>query len=390
MTGRERVLRAMSHKEPDHVPVELGSTWNSTITLSSHQELSEYYGGGYDKYRLMRWVDSLVFPDSDLLDILSVDCRSIYNKPGKERTMEEMYRQVGLKELPDGALALLDDRGRILQMKPQGSEEFQEKEPPIEDLCDREEVERCFCSGVDSEFRDMVQDTAENARRIREENHYAVIQSNFIAMPVTQVQQAIGFENWYLSLLLNEKELLYATEKYLEMRLEQYEVYFSAIGPYLDVTECVGDDMADQRGPSFRLETYRKIFKPMHKRIIETVKKYTDAKIMFHICGAAAEFLPDLIDIGVEIINPVQPAAAGMDFKKLKQEFGRDLTFWGGIDTQHILPFGTPEQVKEHVKEVVTVMSKDGGYIFAPSHDILRGTPVENIAAMYETVKEYF
>jgi uroporphyrinogen decarboxylase len=142
------------------------------------------------------------------------------------------------------------------------------------------------------------------------------------------------------------KELLYATEVYLENHLLPFlDNIYREIGPYIDVAYCVGDDMATQLGPSFNLDLYRKYFKPMHRKIIETTKKRTRAKIMFHICGAAYPYLSDLVEIGVDVINPVQNNAAGMEEKKLKRDFGRDLSFWGAIDTQNVLSTGSREQV---------------------------------------------
>ena len=145
--------------------------------------------------------------------------------------------------------------------------------------------------------------------------------------------------------------------------------------------------MADQRSPSFAVETYRKLFKGLHRRIIETVRRLTDARILFHICGAACPFIPELIDLGVDGLNPVQTTAACMDPRELKREFGRDIAFWGGIDTQDVLPFGTRRQVAEEVRRKVEVLGKGGGYVFAPCHNIQAGTPAENVIAMYDAVR---
>jgi uroporphyrinogen decarboxylase len=390
MNSRERVLAAVEHRTPDRVPIELGSTWNSTLTLALHQELSKHYGGGYEDYRIMRFNDTLVFPDTNLLDILCVDCRSIYNRRGKKRTMQELYDELSLTKTPDGGLALLDENGKVLQFKPSNSEEFQEKDPLLRGSLNPKDADKAFKCNIDKSFRNMVADTTVNAERLRQTTDYALIQSNFIAMPVTQVQQALGFEDWYVALALSEKELMYVTERYLDQRFCEYELYFKELGSFIDITECVGDDMADQRGISFSLDQYRRLYKPLHKKIIDFVKQHTKAKIMFHICGAATAFIPDLIDIGVDIINPVQVNATGMDAAMLKQEYGKDLCFWGGIDTQKILPYGTTAEVREHVLTTVDILGNNGGYIFAPAHDIERGVPVENVIVMYEAVKETF
>jgi uroporphyrinogen decarboxylase len=376
-------MTALAHREPDRVPIELGSTWNSTLTLSGHQELESFFGEKYDGYRIMRWLDTLVFPDENLLRRFHVDCRSIYSGRGERRDMESLYREAGVVELEGGGLGQYNSEGRLIWKKPTQSCEFQQVGFPLGGSLDREPVDRYFIIEPDESYKREARELGKRARQLRENTDYALIQSNFIAMPVTAMQEAIGFEDWYVSLALSPKELQYATEKYLDKMLHLYEIYFAEVGPYIDVTECLGDDMADQRGLSFGMDQYLKIFKPMHKRIIETVKKHTGAKIMFHICGAAYSFIPHLIDIGVDVINPVQLTAANMDAVRLKREFGKDISFWGGIDTQNLLPFGSKESVVEEARRVIDILGKDGGYIFAPCHDIQRGTPAENIVAMY-------
>jgi uroporphyrinogen decarboxylase len=376
-------MTALAHREPDRVPVELGSTWNSTLTLSGHQALERYFGEKFDGYSIMRWLDTLVFPDEQLLRKFHVDCRSIYSGGDGQRDMESLYRQAGVVELEDGALGQFGPDGRLIWKKPAQSCEFQQVGFPLGGRLERERVDRHFEIGPDESFKREAKEHGEKARRLRESTDYALIQSNFIAMVVTAMQEALGFEDWYVSLALSTDELLYATEKYLDKMLHLYDIYFAEIGPYIDVTECLGDDMADQRGLCFSLDQYVKIFKPMHRKIIQAVKKHTGAKIMFHICGAAYPFIPHLIDIGVDVINPVQLTAANMDAASLKREFGKDISFWGGLDTQNLLPFGTKEQVAEEARRIIELLGKDGGYIFAPCHDIQRETPVENIAAMY-------
>lgn len=390
MTSRERVMTALMHKEPDRIPLELGSTWNSTITLSLHKGLEKYFGKRYDNYKIMRWIDTLVFPDEDLLKEFQIDCRSIYTGKGKYPDMESYYNEVNLKELKDGSLGQYNSEGILIWKKPAGSCEFQQVGFPLGNDLTKEKVNVFFKNNFDHSYKSEVRELAKKAKLLRNQTNYSLIQSNFIAMVVTGMQQHIGFEDWYVNLALNTKELQYATEKYLEKMIYLLDIYFSEVGPYIDITECLGDDMADQRGPSFSMEQYVKIFKPMHKRLIETVKRHTDAKIMFHICGAAYQFIPHLIDIGVDIINPVQVTAAGMDPIQLKREFGRELCFFGGIDTQNLLPFGTKEEVAEEVKRMIDILGKDGGYVFAPCHDIQAGTPIENIVAMYKTAIDMF
>ena len=162
------------------------------------------------------------------------------------------------------------------------------------------------------------------------------------------------------------------------------------VGPYIQVI-MICDDIATQRGPMISPDLYRARIKPRQAKLIEVIKRHTDAYVMYHACGATKEFLPDFIDIGVDIFNPVQVGAVGMDdTASLKREFGRDLTFWGGAcENQKILPFGTPDEVREETKRRIDDLAPGGGFVFSPVHNIQDGVPPENILAMFEVAHEY-
>ena len=152
---------------------------------------------------------------------------------------------------------------------------------------------------------------------------------------------------------------------------------------------CQGDDLAMQDRAFIPLDMYNKYLKKYHKRIYDFIKTRTKAKIFHHCCGSVYELIPGLIDAGVDILNPIQTSAKNMEPDRLKKEFGKDLTFWGGIDTQKILPYGTPMEVSDEVKRVMEIMGKDGGYIFAPGHNIQALVPPENIEAMMNAALKY-
>jgi len=160
------------------------------------------------------------------------------------------------------------------------------------------------------------------------------------------------------------------------------------VGDLVDVV-LVGDDLATQRGPLLSLEMYRKYVKPRQKRLYEAIKKHTRAFLFYHSCGAVTPFLEDLVEIGVDILNPVQVNASGMDPGWLKKHFGDVLSFWGGIDTQQILPYGTPDAVREEVRRRVDELAPGGGYVLCTVHHIQSDVPAENIVAMYEEAIRY-
>jgi uroporphyrinogen decarboxylase len=171
------------------------------------------------------------------------------------------------------------------------------------------------------------------------------------------------------------------------MHLENLEVFLEAVGPYIDIV-LFGDDLGMQTGPLISPAMYREFFKPRHQRLWQRAKELAPVKVMLHCCGSVRRLLPDLIDAGLDAINPVQISSAGMDARGLKADFGRDLTLWGGgCDTQRILPSGAPDEVRRHVQEQVRLLEPGGGFVFQQVHNILADVPPENIAAMYAAVQ---
>jgi uroporphyrinogen decarboxylase len=178
-------------------------------------------------------------------------------------------------------------------------------------------------------------------------------------------------------------------DKTLKFWLDYFTGFMKEIGDIIDVV-MIGDDLAGQTGPLFPPEFYRAVVKPRQKKLVQHIKSLTDSKIWYHTCGAAVEYIPDLMDNGIDILNPVQITASGMDPDFLKKKFGKELVFWGGgIDSQHVLPFATPEEVKANVKVNVEAFKAGGGYVFNNVHNIQAGVPPANIIAMYEAAYEY-
>jgi uroporphyrinogen decarboxylase len=161
------------------------------------------------------------------------------------------------------------------------------------------------------------------------------------------------------------------------------------VGDVIDVV-MIGDDIGGQSGLLFSPEFYRKIVKPRQKRLVRHIKSLTSAKIWYHTCGSVMQLIPDLIDNGIDILNPVQVSAANMDPKELKEKYGNKMVFWGGgIDTQHVLPFAAPAEIREHVRLNLEIFKRGGGYVFNSVHNIQAGVPPENIVAMFDTAYEY-
>jgi len=175
----------------------------------------------------------------------------------------------------------------------------------------------------------------------------------------------------------------------LQFWMDYYGGFMAELGDVVDVV-MIGDDLAAQHGPLFSPKFYRQIVKPRQKKLVQHIKSLTDAKVWYHTCGACTEYIPDLIDNGIDILNPVQISADGMDAKLLKGRFGGKLVFWGGgIDAQHVLPFASAEQVREDVRKNVEIFKPGGGYVFNNVHNIQAGVPPENIVALFDAAYEF-
>jgi len=197
-----------------------------------------------------------------------------------------------------------------------------------------------------------------------------------------------GFEQALIDLALNQKFYHALADKVSEILSRMIENFLNEVGEYLQFL-CVTCDLGTQLAPMISPTDYRTFVRPYEKRVFETVKRKSKAKVAQHSCGAIFKLIPDLIESGIEMINPIQTNAKGMDTVLLKKEFGRDLCFWGGIDAQKILPYGTSEEVDREVKRIIRDLSPEGGFLLAPTHDIQTFTPSENVITLYQSALEY-
>jgi uroporphyrinogen decarboxylase len=196
-------------------------------------------------------------------------------------------------------------------------------------------------------------------------------------------------DNFLMDLFLDPMNVHRLLDQLMEMHLSFLSKICEAVGDLVDVIKF-GDDLGTNTGPFIPTETYNEFFKPRHKILCDYVKANSSAHTMLHSCGGLYELIPELIEAGFEILNPIQINAINMEPERLKKEFGKDLTFWGGgIDTQSVLNRATPQQVKGHVKRNVEIFSKDGGYVFNTVHNIMPDVPPQNIIAMFEALEEF-
>ena len=379
MNSRERLLTTLNHKEPDRTPLDLGGTIVTSITRDAYISLKKYLGLEVEDVKIFDYVQQLPYIDEKLLERLAVDVRMVatnYMVTEKQEIYEE-----------DNYYYFYDIWGSKLRMPKKNGHYFDWVDFPIKEIS-MDALKKYKWPELDS--KEYILKLKEKAKFLYENTAYALAGTSIFGGGVfEQPARIMGMERFLTSIALNEKFANMAMEKITELYIENCERYLNEIGKYIQVF-VYWNDITGQTAPLISPDTYRRLIKPKDKRIIEMVKSRTDAKFFYHCCGAAGEFIPDFIDIGVDILNPVQVSASGMDTAKLKKEFGNDISFWGGgCDSQHILPYGTPDEVREEVKRRINDLAEDGGFIFSAVHNIQDEVPPENIMAMFEAFGEF-
>jgi uroporphyrinogen decarboxylase len=212
----------------------------------------------------------------------------------------------------------------------------------------------------------------------------------FFGGHIFQSSQSLrGWDTFLLDLLINRSFAEALMDRLVQANIERFEPYAETVGRYVDVIQFE-DDLGMQDRPLLRPELYRQVVKPYHARLFRFARARCDAYLLLHTDGAVAPFIPDFIDMGIDIVNPVQVSAAGMDTKTLKREFGEDIVFWGGgCDSQRILPFGTPQEVTDEVRRRIDDLAPGGGFVFAPIHNIQSEVPAENVVTMFRAARQY-
>ena len=372
MAHRERLLAACNHREPDRVPLDFGSTMSTTIIEPGYDKLKEYLGFEHEN-RILVLRQGSISPDESILKRLGIDTRGVSlgayrGGPDKQLDADTYFDiwHTTWKRASEGHYINIDGP-------------FQKAEPHIGQL-------EAF-NWPDPENPGFYENIRESAKKLRNETDYAIV----FNMPVGVVHQGQfmrGFMEWLTDLYQRPDYITRMNEFIADIWIGIAERALDLVGDLVDVVTW-GDDIAMQQGLFFNPDLYRKIIKPFHKRMIAAVKSKTDAKLWYHSCGAVYPLIEDLIEIGVDILNPIQVSAKDMDPAALKADYGDKLTFWGGIDTQHLLPFGTAEEVRQGVRDMIDKLGPGGGYILTSVHNIQKDVPPENIAAMFDEAKRY-
>lgn len=379
MNPRERVMLALDHKEPDRIPIDLGATIVSSIAKTSYISLKRHLEMPLEKIKMLDYVQQLPYLDENLLQRFGVDFRLVQlpaaTAPGLSIYEEGEY------------YAFIDRWGSKLHMPKEAGYYFDWVDFPIKEFS-LEALDRYNWPTPDP--KEYILQLRQQAEYLYHNTQYALVGSAVIGGGIfEQPSRTIGMQNFLMSLVTEPKVADRLMDQITDIYIESCNNYLDEVGQYIQVF-TYWDDVNTQTGWMINPATYRKIVKPKQRRLVEAIKKKTHAKLFFHGCGAVFDLIPDLIDLGFDILNPVQVSAKGMDTKRLKQTYGKDITFWGGsVDTQHMLPFGTPAQVADEVKRRIDDLAPGGGFVFAPIHNIQPQVPPENILALFDTALEY-
>jgi len=406
MNSRQRVLHALDHREPDRVPVDLSGHRSSGIAGMAYAKLRDHLQLPRRPIRVYDPVQQLAIVDEDVLDLFGIDTIEL----GRGFALDDKWWADWV--LPDGTpcqmpVWALPERdangwiirshvsGRVIAAMPDGAIYFEQTFHPFADGDDnprriREVLPECMWTAIASppgpETVDNPGKLREGAAKLRQRTDRAIVA--LFGGNLLEIGQFLYRNDNFFMLLAAEPEKAHAfLDALVEIHLENLEKFLGAVGSNVDVI-LFGDDLGMQSGPQISPAMYREFFKPRHAAMWRRAKELAPVKVMLHCCGGVRELLPDLIEAGLDAINPVQITCAGMDAMGLKRDFGRDLVFWGGAcDTRKVLPNGRPDEVRTHVREQLAAWQGGGGFVFQQVHNIMADVPPENIVAMFEAVQ---
>jgi len=379
MTSRERLRTALDHRPPDRVPIDLGGN-QTGIHKFAYQKLLARLGLP-EEIVIMDLVQQLAKPSEAVLQRLRVDTRYVWAQGAANFKGGVVRRERGGRVWSD----FTDEFGITWSMPEDYPYYFDISHSPLAGLTLEQIQDYPFPKGDDPSRFEGLRD---RALAIKRNTPYAVISG--ISGVVYEICWYLrGLENLFTDMLAQPAVLEAIIDRTLQFWLDWFRLFLAEAGDVVDVI-MIGDDLAGQTGPLFSPRIYREIVKPRQKRLVQYLKSRTRAKLWYHSCGSIVTYLPDLLDNGIDILNPVQISAKDMDPAQLKARFGPQVVFWGGgVDSQHVLPGGTPEQVRTSVRRNVEAFKPGGGYVFNNVHNIQADVPPENILAMFDAAHEF-
>ncbi|OHD72350.1 MAG: hypothetical protein A2177_03915 [Spirochaetes bacterium RBG_13_68_11] len=419
MTSREKVLGAFEHRDMSAVPVDFSAHRSSGISPIAYARLRDHLGLPRREIRVYDPIQQLAVVDADVLDRFGIDAVelgrafAVDGKDWQPWTLPDgspCAMPVWVKlERQAGAWAMRSVSGAVIGRMPDGALYFEQSSFPFAESDDLDAIPRAFeeCMWTSSVAAappgpltagpDGAHRLKEGAARLRASTDRAIV--GLFGGNLLEIGQFLYRNDNFFMLLAGEPARAEAfLDRVVELHLANLERFLGAVGESIDIV-LFGDDLGMQTGPQISPDMYRRFFKPRHAAMWRRAKELAPAgrggdtnrppvRVMLHCCGGVRELLPDLIDAGLDAINPVQVTCTGMEPGGLKRDFGRDLVFWGGgCDTREVLPYGTPGQVRDHVRRQVEILACDGGFVFQQVHNIQANVPAANIEAMFDAVR---
>ena len=398
MTGRERVLCALSHREPDRVPLDLGGTESSGMTAVAYLNLCDFLGVK-DTPRIFDPAGQVALLDQRIRRRFSIDTAALVYEPAQWAADTTSDGRPALSPagwrpelVQDGSRVVTDASGHIVARMPEGGFYYDSAYQPLSGVSSASQVPQYRQSFEEFDkaaiFDEGWDAMAARARELHTKTGDCVV-ANLCVHVLAGGQMLRGFENFMVDLATDQALAAAVMENLLEAYLPRVDAFAEKMARWVDVV-LVNDDLGTQSGPMLSPDLYRRMVKPYHARLYAHIKKRFGKPLLLHSCGSIYRLIPDLIEIGVDAINPVQVSAAEMDSAKLKKEFGRDVTLWGGgCDTQTVLGAGTPDEVQSEVRRRIDDLAPGGGFVFTQVHNVQPNVPPRNVVAMLEAALEY-
>jgi uroporphyrinogen decarboxylase len=377
MTGKERILKAIAHEEADRIPIDMGASLATTINVKAYAALLKYLGFSDQKIKMSNILSQLAYVDEAVSKEFDFDARGIFP--------DLVFSGSFFRE--NSGSAVVDEWGIKWFMPDANGHYYDMVVHPLTGSTEEDVDHFEWADGANpARFASINAQIGESSG-----SQAALVLGNTIGNGIFQTGNWLeGYEDFLCDLALETNKAAIIMDRTVEAKMLFWDTLLGKWGHKLDIVLEL-DDMGTQSGLIMSPELYRKMVKPRQKRLFEFIKKKAPhVKLMFHSCGSIKPIIPDLIEAGVDILNPVQISAANMNPAELKRDFGKDLTFWGGgVDTQNVLSRCTPDQVEYEVRKNIELFAPGGGYVFAQVHNIQEEVPPENLVRMWETVLRY-
>jgi len=378
MTARERVQTVLNHEVPDRVPIIIGVSNATGIKIRPYRGLLKMLNIQAEEKYIYNWPElGTALPDERVMQRLHSDVRGVL-----DRFPEEVYKRN--QSRPPHTPFIDDWGGGQMEIAP---EEWFPGIAPIPDATTVDVLEKYPWPDMDDPYR--VAHVRAEAQKLHDQNQYAIMATPWLMFPFERAFEMQGMEKFLMNLAMEPDFAQELLNKNNELCLRLMGHFLDECGDLIDIIK-IGDDLGTQENLMISPRMYRRMLKPLHAEMIAMIKQKTKAKVFFHTDGDVFDLIEDFIEIGVDVLNPIQTSAGKMsDLEALKERYNKRIVFCGAVDTQKILPYGTPGQVRDEVKRVMNILGKDGGYMLATVHTVMNEVPPENILAMVDAVEEF-